>query len=60
MPLALPIVVSLEFVSWLVKPLGWPTTSRAAWPVAKVKGCWLKTAAAQRKMTRIHFMRDCL
>jgi hypothetical protein len=55
-PLALPIVVLLEFVSWLVKPFGWPTSSRAAWPVTKVEG-WPKTAAAQKRRTGMHFMR---
>ena len=54
MPLAPPIVVLLEFVSWAVKPLGWPTTSRAAWPLTKV---WAKTAVALRRKTGIHFMR---
>src|ERR1035437_4634042 len=48
------MMVSLEFVSWLVK-VDCPITSRAACPVTNF---WAKRAATQRRNTEIHFMRN--
>ena len=53
-PLAPPSTVSLELGSSSVK-VTCPITARAAWPVRKSAA---KTAAAERKKTEIHFMRN--